>query len=57
VWRVRPDQKLEKVAFEAGLRNWNFTEVVSGLSADDRVLLTLDADGLENDALVTVLDD
>ena len=57
VWRVGPDQKLEKVAFEAGLRNWNFTEVVSGLSADDRVLLTLDADGLENGVLVTVLDD
>ena len=42
---------LEKVAVDVGLRNWNFTEVKSGLSAGDSVLLSLDipelADGLD----------
>ncbi|MEZ5571133.1 MAG: efflux RND transporter periplasmic adaptor subunit [Halioglobus sp.] len=41
---------LELVTIQIGLRNWNFTEVTSGLQAGDEIVLSLDvpdiADGL-----------
>lgn len=39
---------LELVDIEVGLRNWNFTEVLSGLAADDEIVLSLDIQGLEH---------
>ena len=36
------DGKLESVPVKTGLRNWEFTEIVSGLSAGDAVAVSLD---------------
>ena len=46
---------LEKVVFQAGLSNWVYTEVVSGLSAGDRILAALDIEGAEEGASVVAL--
>lgn len=46
VWRIGADNRLEPVTIESGLRNWDYTEVVSGLAQGDRVVLSLDVDGL-----------
>lgn len=48
---------LEQVEIEVGLRNWNYTEVLSGLSEGDRVVTNLDAEGLADGATGNVLDD
>jgi HlyD family secretion protein len=52
VYRYNRDSgTLELITIEAGLRNWNFTEVTNQLKAGDEILLSLDlpdlADGLE----------
>ena len=39
---------------ESGLRNWDFTEVLSGLSSGDRVVVSLDKEGVKDGALVEV---
>ena len=58
VFRFNPlTGRLERVAFTAGLRNWNFTEVTAGLAADDRIVLSLDVPGLEDGLEVTPRDD
>jgi HlyD family secretion protein len=33
-------------AFESGLRSWRFVEVKSGLSKGDRIVLSLDREGV-----------
>jgi len=38
---------LEQRSFEAGLSNWKYTEVLSGLSAGDRVVLSIDKEGVK----------
>jgi HlyD family secretion protein len=45
---------LESVAVETGLRNWSFTEVVSGLEEGDRVVVSLDRAEVEAGATVVV---
>ncbi|MCB1841843.1 MAG: efflux RND transporter periplasmic adaptor subunit [Halioglobus sp.] len=52
VFRFNPGtRRLKRVAFTAGLRNWNYTQVTDGLAEGDRIVLSLDipdlADGLE----------
>jgi len=37
---------------ETGISNWEFTEVVAGLAAGDRVVSTVDRDGVEDGATV-----
>lgn len=44
---------LEKIAIEAGLRNWNFTEVTKHLQEGDQIVLSLDVTGLEDGLEVT----
>ncbi|MBW8458717.1 MAG: efflux RND transporter periplasmic adaptor subunit [Thiobacillus sp.] len=39
--------KLETRSLETGLANWAFTEIVSGLNAGDRVLLTFDDENVK----------
>jgi HlyD family secretion protein len=34
------------IRLETGIRNWNFTEIVSGLSVGDKVVTSLDQPGL-----------
>jgi HlyD family secretion protein len=41
------DDKLEARSLKTGLANWAFTEIVSGLAAGDRVLLSFDQDGVK----------
>ena len=57
VWRISADNSLEPVSIEAGLRNWDFVEVVGGLDEGDRIVLSLDIDGLQAGAVVMVTDD
>lgn len=40
------DNKLQERSLETGLANWAFTEVISGLNANERVLLSSDHDGV-----------
>ncbi|MDG2305149.1 MAG: efflux RND transporter periplasmic adaptor subunit [Candidatus Binatia bacterium] len=47
------DGTLEERTIEAGLENWEFTEVLSGLSDGDQIVLTVDRNGLVNGAEVT----
>ncbi len=41
------DDKLESRSLKTGLANWAFTEVVSGLKAGDRVLLSFDQESVK----------
>lgn len=53
----RASGKLELVAFTAGIRNWNFTEVSAGLEEGDEVVLSLDVPGLAAGVAVVPGDD
>ena len=41
------DEKLESRALKTGLANWAFTEILSGLKAGDRVLLSFDDENVK----------
>ena len=49
---VFEDGTLDRRSVGAGLENWEFTEVQSGLEAGDRVVLNVDRDGVEDGAYV-----
>ncbi len=51
------DGVLEKVIFEAGLSNWVYTEVLSGLSPGDRILAALDTEGAKEGVKVMIQTD
>ncbi len=54
VLRYDPDSgKLEERRIKAGLANWEFTEVLDGLAAGDRIVTSLDKDGVKAGAKVT----
>jgi HlyD family secretion protein len=58
VFRLDPRSgRLERVAVETGIRNWNFTEITKGLAAGDRVVTSLDQPGLAEGALAAPADD
>jgi HlyD family secretion protein len=40
-------QILEERRFQAGISNWKYTEVLSGLSAGDQVVLSIDREGVK----------
>jgi HlyD family secretion protein len=44
------DGLLEEREIETGLSNWEFTEVLKGLKAGDKVVVSVDRDGVENGA-------
>ncbi|MGZ0018913.1 efflux RND transporter periplasmic adaptor subunit [Nitrosomonas sp. wSCUT-2] len=46
VWLVDAQNKLVEQSVEAGLSNWSFTEIRSGLKAGDQVLISFDQDGI-----------
>lgn len=48
----RADGILEERTVETGLANWDYTEVISGLSEGDRIALTLDQAGVQAGAHV-----
>ena len=51
---IGDDNKLQLRSFKPGLADWNYTEVLSGLSAGDRVVLSVGKDGVVDGAVVTV---
>ncbi len=44
------DQLVHKQNFEKGISNWNHTEVISGLNAEDLVVINVDQAGLKDGA-------
>jgi len=50
----RPDTgKLEERTLKTGLTNWEYTEVLQGLQAGDRIVTSLEGEGIKAGALVT----
>jgi len=49
---IGDDGRLEEHIFKAGLSNWNFIEVLSGLSEGDLIVLSVGRDGVESGAYV-----
>ena len=47
-------QLLEERSFNAGLSNWKFTEVLSGLSAGEQVVLSIDREGVKAGVRATI---
>lgn len=54
VLRLDADNELHEQRFQAGLTNWSYTEVLSGLNAGDRVALSIGKEGVADGAKVTV---
>jgi len=48
------DQSLESRSVETGLKNWEFTEIVRGLEAGDRVVVSLDRVEVQEGAQVRI---
>ena len=48
----RPDGTLEERKVETGLDNWDYTEIASGLNEGDRIVISLDQDGVKAGARV-----
>jgi HlyD family secretion protein len=46
VWLVDAQNRLVEQPVEAGLSNWSFTEIRSGLKAGDQVLISFDREGI-----------
>ena len=58
VYRFDPaSSRLERVAVQTGIRNWNFTEITAGLAPGDRVVTSLDQQGLAEGVLAAPADD
>lgn len=58
VYRLdRASSRLERVAVQTGIRNWNFTEITGGLAPGDRVVTSLDQQGLADGVLAVPADD
>lgn len=51
---LNSEHVLEQRTFKAGLSNWTWTEIVSGLQAGEQVLLSLDTAGAEAGAKVSI---
>lgn len=51
---IDDDHVLHEQSFQPGLSNWNFTEVLSGLKAGDRVVLSVGKEGVVAGATVQI---
>jgi HlyD family secretion protein len=49
--------KVEKRRIRGGLANWDFTEVLEGVKADEQVVVNIDIPGLKDGASATVLEE
>jgi HlyD family secretion protein len=54
VFVVGDDGRLEERIIEVGLRNWAWTEVSAGLQAGEKLVTSIDREGLEAGALVRI---
>jgi len=52
VYVIGDDNIIEKRALETGLSNWQFTEILSGLELEDRIVLSVDRAGVKDGAKV-----
>jgi HlyD family secretion protein len=58
VYRFNRDTgALESVDISVGISNWNFTEVLDGLSEGQEIVLSLDEPGLDEGVVVVPQDD
>jgi HlyD family secretion protein len=48
------DATLESRQFEKGISNWRYTEVLSGLEEGERIVISVDREGVEAGAQVTI---
>tara|TARA_B100001250_G_scaffold179838_1_gene154559 strand:+ start:757 stop:1896 length:1140 start_codon:yes stop_codon:yes gene_type:complete len=48
VYVIGDDNIIQKRALETGLSNWQFTEILSGLELEDRIVLSVDRDGVKD---------
>ena len=54
VYVINDDNTIEKRELETGLSNWQFTEILSGLELEDRIVLSVDRAGVKDGATVEV---
>ena len=54
VYVIGENNKIAKRQLETGLSNWEFTEVLSGLGLDDRIVLSVDRAGVKGGVTVEV---
>jgi HlyD family secretion protein len=54
VLRLNPDGYLEQLGIESGLSNWAWTQVLEGLQENDRVVVSVAREGVEDGALAKV---
>lgn len=54
VYVIGDDNTIEKRQLETGLSNWQFTEILSGLGLEDRVVLSVDRAGVKDGAIVLI---
>ena len=54
VYVIAENNIVEKREIETGLSNWQFTEVLSGLELEDRIVLSVDRAGVKDGAKVEV---
>jgi HlyD family secretion protein len=54
VLRIGAEMLLEERQVETGLRNWQFTEITAGLAPGDRIVTSINREGVVAGALVTV---
>ena len=54
VLRIDPDDRLQELIIQTGLSNWQWTQVTGGLKESDRVITSVDRDGVNDGALVSV---
>ncbi len=58
VWRLDPvTSTIHKITFTPGIGNWTWTEVRDGLQPGDQIVRNLDAEGLEDGAVVRLAHD
>ncbi len=54
VWLIRPDNTITQTDIKTGINNWRWTEITAGLNQGDRIVLSVDREGLIEDAPVRV---
>ena len=54
VYLINSDNTISKTEIEVGLSNWQHTEVLSGLTIEDEIVLSVDRMGLEDGATIIV---
>ena len=54
VYLINADGTISEKEIEIGLSNWQRSEVLSGLSIDDQIVLSIDRAGLEDGVKVTI---